>query len=125
MKMAAAVHAYPLSQALYGQEQETASGAASAIKRPHHVHTALNYYNDPGDGSPPPAAYVGVPESYVQPTTSVPVTITDVSGHENEYSLDSNGFQFYRHPSQEKDFVDDDQIRKIYYPETEQLLKDA
>lgn len=95
------------------------------ITPPHNVDTTLNYYHDPGDGSPPPAAYVGVPDSYRQPTVSVPVTITDINGHEEKYSLDTHGFQIHRHASQEVDFVDDNQIRRIYYPETEQLLKDV
>lgn len=41
------------------------------------------------------------------------------------YTLDSHGFQIYTHESKEKDFLDDDKIKAEYYPETEQLLKDA
>jgi len=53
------------------------------------------------------------------------VTVTDISGNEDKYTLDSHGFQLVRHESAEKDFVDDEQIKARYYPETEQLLKDA
>ncbi|KAI0119678.1 amino acid permease-domain-containing protein [Daldinia grandis] len=60
-----------------------------------------------------------------RPFESYPVRITDVSGREDEFTLDKNGFQFYRHVAQEKDFLDDDHIKAVYYPETEQLLKDA
>ena len=42
-----------------------------------------------------------------------------------QYTLDSHGFQIYPHTATEKDFVDDEQIKAGYYPETEQLLKDA
>ena len=42
-----------------------------------------------------------------------------------QYTLDSHGFQIYPHAATEKDFVDDEQIKAGYYPETEQLLKDA
>lgn len=49
----------------------------------------------------------------------------DVRGNEKDYTLDKNGFQFYRHTASEKDFLDDEQIKSGYYAETEQLLKDA
>lgn len=90
------------------------------------VHTKLNYYKDPGDGSEPPAAYVGKPETYermpLEPTT---VTVHDIRGEEHLHTLDSSGFQIYPHISKEKDFQDDEKIKAEYYPETEQLLKDA
>jgi len=37
--------------------------------------------------------------------------------------LDKTGFQIVKHASAEKDFLDDDQIKKVYYPEVEELLK--
>ncbi|KAH6643830.1 amino acid permease-domain-containing protein [Boeremia exigua] len=64
-------------------------------------------------------------ETYDRPFESHPVVVKDVRGRESEYSLDSNGFQFYKHPSVEKDFVNDEQIKDQYYKEIEQLLKDA
>ncbi|KAI5867556.1 amino acid permease-domain-containing protein [Durotheca rogersii] len=65
------------------------------------------------------------PETYERPTSAHKVHITDVSGREAEFTLDGNGFQYYRHTAQEKDFADDDHIKAVYYPETEQLLKDV
>lgn len=53
------------------------------------------------------------------------MTVHDISGEEDRYTLDSHGFQIYPHESVEKDFQDDDKIKTDYYPETEQLLKDA
>lgn len=49
----------------------------------------------------------------------------DIAGHEKEYTLDSYGFQIYTHASKEKTFDDDERIKAEYYPETDQLLKDA
>ncbi|PYH98117.1 hypothetical protein BO71DRAFT_317110 [Aspergillus ellipticus CBS 707.79] len=91
----------------------------------NHVQTNLNFIKELPDGSHLAPAYVGKPETYERPVTALPVTITDVSGHELDYTLDGNGFQFYYHTSQEKDFVDDEKIKREYYPEIEQLLKDA
>lgn len=53
------------------------------------------------------------------------VVVRDISGDESNYTLDSHGFQIYGHTSQEKAFEDDEKIKAEYYPETEQLLKDA
>ncbi|OAL36854.1 hypothetical protein AYO20_03910 [Fonsecaea nubica] len=91
----------------------------------HHVHTQLNYHKDSEDGSPPPPTYVGKPETYERPIQPVDVTVHDIRGEESNYTLDKSGFEIYRHTSVEKDFLDDDQIKAQYYPEVEQLLKDA
>ena len=93
--------------------------------QPHHVSTTLNYYKDPGDGSEPQPSYVGKPETYERPSETLEVTVHDIRAQETQYSLDKNGFQIYRHSSTEKDFLDEEQIKAVYYPETEQLLKDA
>ncbi|KAJ5084174.1 hypothetical protein NUU61_008753 [Penicillium alfredii] len=90
-----------------------------------HVQTTLNFFKENEDGSPPEPSIVGKPETYDRPVISLPVTIHDVSGHELDYALDNQGFQFYYHESSEKDFHDEERIKKEYYPETEQLLKDA
>ena len=64
-------------------------------------------------------------QKHYRPSETLDVTVHDIRGHEDQYSLDKNGFQVYSHVSVEKDFVDEDQIKAQYYPETEQLLKDA
>jgi len=93
--------------------------------KPHDVKTTLNYYKDPQDGSLPHPTYIDRLETYERPVETHHVTVHDVSGREDEYSLDANGFQFHRHVATEKDFLDDDQIKASYFPETEQLLKDV
>jgi hypothetical protein len=40
-------------------------------------------------------------------------------------SLDKEGFILVRHESKMKDFYDDDEVKRIYYPEIEQLVKQA
>lgn len=105
--------------------QTVQSTKESKTTGPQDVQTVLNYHKPNEDGSPPHPTYVDRPETYDRPFESHLTTVKDVRGRENEYSLDSNGFQFYRHPSVEKDFVDDEQIKDQYYKEVEQLLKDA
>ncbi|OQD86891.1 hypothetical protein PENSOL_c083G04992 [Penicillium solitum] len=94
-------------------------------EKPHHVQTTLNFFKENEDGSPPEPTYTNKPETYDRPTAPLETTIHDISGHELDYKLDSHGFQLYYHESQEKDFLDDEKIKAEYYPETEQLLKDA
>jgi hypothetical protein len=53
------------------------------------------------------------------------VTVNDISGDEDKYTLDSHGFQIYKYQSKEKDFQDDEKIKSEYYAEIEDLLKQA
>ncbi|KAK4645176.1 hypothetical protein QC761_000610 [Podospora bellae-mahoneyi] len=92
----------------------------------HNVHTKFNYYKDPGDGSAPAPYVIGRPETLIErPRVEIDAVVTDITGDESKYTLDSHGFQLYQHESKEKDFSDDDKIKAEYYPEVEQLLKDA
>jgi hypothetical protein len=124
--------AYPVVQQSQGHptlfeppDDRTQISSSVTTFQPHHVSTTLNYYKDPGDGSEPRPAYVGKPETYERPSEPLEVTVHDIRSQEDQYSLDKNGFQVYRHASAEKDFLDDEKIKALYYPETEQLLKDA
>lgn len=97
----------------------------TSSEKPHHVQTKLRFLKELEDGSHLTPNYVTRPESYERPSVELAVTVHDVSGHELDYTLDKNGFQYYYHESREKDFLDDEKIASEYYPETEQLLKDA
>lgn len=94
-------------------------------KKGRDVLTNFNYYKDPGDGSLPSPSYVGKPETFSRPTEPKQKLVHDIRGEEDKYSLDSTGFQVFKHASSEKDFQDDAQIKEKYYPEIEQILKDA
>ena len=120
--MASAVVGQPLG---HTTSFEPLAQPESTRRKEHNVRTTLNYYKDPGDGSEPHPSYVGKPETYERPSTVFNVTVNDTRGHEQEYTLDKQGFQFYKRASVEKAFEDDDHIKEVYYPEVEQLLKDA
>jgi hypothetical protein len=104
-------------------EPVTASASTNTTK--HHVKTSLNYYKAAEDGSAPKPTFVGKPETYERPYQPLDVTVTDIRGDVDRYTLDKNGFQIHNHTSAEKVLLDDDEIKAQYYPETEQLLKDA
>ena len=89
------------------------------------VVAEFNYYKDPGDGSPPAPSYVGKPETYERPAETRTMVVHDIRGEEDKYTLDTTGFEIYKHVSQETAFEDDEEIKKVYYPEVEELLKAA
>ncbi|KAI1379883.1 hypothetical protein F4677DRAFT_442079 [Hypoxylon crocopeplum] len=119
--------ASPDVQRLIAVPEFVAGGLSTAPTIPSSgdVDTVLNFYKDPEDGSAPHPTYTDKPETYERPISPHAVHITDVTGKEAEYTLDKNGFQYHRHVAQEKDFLDEDHIKAVYYPETEQLLKDV
>jgi hypothetical protein len=53
------------------------------------------------------------------------VRIEDARGRESEFTLDRNGFALAKAPTTVADFYDDQEIKRIYYPEVEKLLRSA
>ena len=76
-----------------------------------------------------PRTYAYDPPPGVLLTTVVPEThtlpIRDVRPVANAVGLDEEGFALLQHRSEVSEFADDAEIRQIYYPETEQVLKEA
>jgi len=91
------------------------------------VTVPLSFYKAPEDGAPP--------HNYVEPPPGVPqrnwgdnwteVTLQDLRGQENRFTLERNAFDTCQGVrSDEHNFTDDEQIRRVYYPEVEKLLLD-
>ena len=51
------------------------------------------------------------------------VTIYNGRAHEKNFVLERHGFRFLRHDTKVKEFYDEDEIRRVYYPEMEALIK--
>ncbi|HZP78949.1 MAG TPA: CmcJ/NvfI family oxidoreductase [Pseudolabrys sp.] len=51
------------------------------------------------------------------------VTIHSGRPHVNEFTLDEAGFRFVPHPTAMRDFYDEAELRRVYYPEMEALIK--
>ena len=43
--------------------------------------------------------------------------------HTREFTLDGNGFVFVEHHTRVRDFFDEGELKSVYYPEVEQLIK--
>lgn len=54
-----------------------------------------------------------------------PILVRDLRGKEETRTLDGAGFQYLEHPTtlKDADFFSDEEIRKVYYPECEELVK--
>ncbi|CAN8097317.1 unnamed protein product [Discula destructiva] len=73
--------------------------ATTATRGPKHVNTTIRYFDDPGVPLSP--RIIGGPGPLkLTPKVDNPVTVTDVTGNEDKYKLDVNGFQFVKHASQ-------------------------
>lgn len=53
------------------------------------------------------------------------VRIEDARGRESEFTLDRNGFALLKAPTQVSDFYSPEQVKAIYYPEVERLLRET
>jgi len=99
--------------------------ATAAVLPPQGIPTILNYYAPIGEEAP--YTYVHDPPAGTEKTNigadPHPVVVHDARGHEADFSLDKNGFQYVKHVSQEKDFLDDEKIKEVYYKEVEDILK--
>jgi hypothetical protein len=51
------------------------------------------------------------------------VVIHNGRPHAQEFALDRDGFRFTRHDTTVADFFNDDEIKRVYYPEMEALVK--
>ncbi|KAF9495070.1 hypothetical protein BDN71DRAFT_901109 [Pleurotus eryngii] len=101
--------------------------ATAAVIAPHDVQATLNYLGkETLDGQIPFNILYKVPPEVPRTNITIDpheVVIHDARGQEDAVSLDKTGFQFVKHVSQEKDFLDDKAIEANYYKEVEELLK--
>jgi len=51
------------------------------------------------------------------------VVIHNGRPHAQDFALERDGFRFLRHDTKVADFYDEDEIRRVYYPEMETLIK--
>ncbi|MGI4813629.1 MAG: CmcJ/NvfI family oxidoreductase [Janthinobacterium lividum] len=98
------------------------------VVSPAAVEAELNYLQA---GVGRPASYAFEPPPGVPWTTGTlaPQRVTIRDGRalaaQGDLSLDRSGFQLLAHRSALSDFSDEAAIRAVYYPEAEQLLRDA
>jgi hypothetical protein len=76
-----------------------------------------------------PRTYTYDPPPNTPQTTAVNISfkvpIRDARSLEGEFKLDENGFELVEHHSAVHDFYDDEEVKAVYYPEAELLLKEV
>lgn len=92
------------------------------------VSATLSYFSPPKDGSRP-YQYINSDPSNSQPRQNFDIVdhqvdIESIRGKENEYTLDTSGFQFSKRPAKHQSFASDEEIRNEYYPESIELIKE-
>ena len=89
------------------------------------VQASLNYLIDSGEK---PVTYSTDPGSRLKQGTGRyeerTVTIQDGRPILDRLSLDTEGFLFIKHETKVSDFYDEEELRSVYYPEIEQLVKE-
>jgi len=102
-----------------GLNNQTVEGAAI-------VRASLNYLAPMAEA---PYSYAYAPPEGVPATNrkTVPqlVSVHNARPIANRLSLDREGFAFVREPSEVSNFYDDDEVRRVYYPECERILQRA
>lgn len=108
--------------------QQPSFGVGSAVEIPRgETKSNLIFYSPPADGSAPYNYVEPQPDGHQKNYGENPheVTLHDIRGHESNYDINTNGFGVLQNvSSEEKEFTDEESIKRIYYPEVENLLLD-
>jgi hypothetical protein len=95
------------------------------IDRLPYVEAELNYLA-PVTERPRYYAYeIGAEERPYMPLEPHRMKIHDMRPVSGELKLDKEGFELIEQRSAVRDFWDDDEVRKVYYPEAEAFIKQA
>jgi hypothetical protein len=103
---------------------QAAAQSAELDQAPDQIEATLNYIVD--DGSKVFTIVAGPGGQDVRSGgTPDPRRVTIYNGrlHEKDFALERHGFRFLRHDTKVKEFYDEDEIRRVYYPEMEALIK--
>ena len=98
---------------------------AEQVTVPKTIEATLSYFVDT---EAMPVTLVGAPggsDQRVGGGTSEPRRVLLRNGRidAGDFALERNGFRFVRHDTKVGDFFDEDEVRRVYYPEMEALVK--
>src|SRR5262245_56557625 len=100
------------------------SAVAEVETVPGVIEATVNYVKNNGERL---FTYTGVPGSNDRRSggTADPHRVTLHNGRleTDRFVLDRDGFRFVPHPTTMQNFYDEDEIRRVYYPEMVELIK--
>ena len=99
----------------------TAAGLNASMER---IEAPMNYLVDTGE-KPVSYTYAPPPGVPAQSGKIVKQTIAVINGRPlaGEITLDEQGFMLTESPTAVHDFYDNEEVRRVYYPEVERLVK--
>jgi hypothetical protein len=90
-----------------------------------HIEAPMNYLIDTGEK---PVSYTYEPPAGVPPRTGqiVKQTVAIINGRPlaGQITLDDQGFMLTETPTAVHDFYNEEEVRRVYYPEVERLVKE-
>ncbi len=99
-------------------------GAARDNPEPSTIEATLNYIVNDGNKVFTIVATPGGSDTRAGGTPDPRrVTIHNGRPHAGDFVLEREGFRFVRHDTGVKDFYDEAEIKRVYYPEMEALIK--
>jgi hypothetical protein len=91
---------------------------------PAVVNANINYFLELNEGGTD-VIYPGTATDKLRPLKPVVMPITDLRTCEDNFTLDTHGFQFVPHTSVENTFDDPERIKTVVYDEAAVLLKNV
>lgn len=107
------------------QQHEPAMFATLSPPTKHNISTSLQYVKLSQAGEALGPSTWGKTDFEEDREELVPVVVQDIRGNENQYTLDTHGFQLVKHKStiSKEDFTEGTNIENIYYAETAEVVK--
>ena len=103
---------------------QAAAQSAELERAPDQIEATLNYIVDDGSKVFTIVAGPGGTDTRSGGTPDPRrVTIHNGRLQTNDFMLERHGFRFVRHDTKVKEFYDEAEIRRVYYPEMEALIK--
>ena len=101
--------------------------SAASADKPRDFQTQLQYVKVSEDGKALGPSTWGKTDYEQDREQLVPVTIHDARGRQADFNLDKHGFQLIKYPTimKKEDYMNEENIKNIYYPEVEQMVKDT
>jgi len=91
------------------------------------ITTPLNYFTPPLDGTRPWSNINADPTTGKRDRNyelrEINTQVENLRGKEDQYTIDKNGFQFFKVPTAVTNFDDDERVQQEYYTEQAELIK--
>lgn len=96
--------------------------AATVVSPPAAISANIYYFLEPSEGGTD-VIYPGTATDKLRPLKPILMSIMDLRTCEDEFKLDTHGFQFVPHKTTETTYADQARVKSVVYDETAKLLE--